>query len=340
VLTFALYALGPIGLVVAFDLYKPAWLKFLLIVLPAWHVLVARGIVRLAGWARHRARSLSRVVTIAACLALAGLSAPSLANLYFNPAYARDDYRGIAAHIAASAAPDACVVLDAPNQWEVFTYYYPDRDVYPAPYRPSPAEARQFVERVLERCERLYVLYWGQAESDPQALIETALAECTYTADARWYGNVRLVLYGVGATPAAPQRPSGAAFGASIRLQGVAVEEMVARGGILPVTLFWQALAPIGERYKVTVQLLDAQGQLVAQHDGEPGAGLAPTTAWAVGEQVVDRHGIPLPGELGAGEYTLLVGLYHALSGERLPVSVEGQAVGDHLRIGTISCCR
>jgi len=73
VLTFALYALGPIGLVVAFDLYKPAWLKFLLIVLPAWHVLVARGIVRLAGWARHRARSLSRVVTIATCLALAGV---------------------------------------------------------------------------------------------------------------------------------------------------------------------------------------------------------------------------------------------------------------------------
>jgi hypothetical protein len=63
--------------------------------------------------------------------------------------------------------------------------------------------------------------------------------------------------------------------------------------------------------------LLDAEGKLVAQHDGPPNAGQSPTSGWLKGDRVLDEHQIPLPADLPAGEYRLIVGLYDA-AGERL----------------------
>jgi hypothetical protein len=102
------------------------------------------------------------------------------------------------------------------------------------------------------------------------------------------------------------------------------------------VTLFWEAQAPIAERYKVTVQVLDGAGQLVAQHDTEPGDGLLPTTTWEPGQALPDRYGVQLPLDLRPGRYGVVVGVYHIVSGERLPVLLDGTAVGDHLALGEI----
>jgi uncharacterized membrane protein len=56
VASLAIYLLLPIALIFAFDLYKPAWLKFLVVVLPPFHVLVACGIDSLAGLLLHASR--------------------------------------------------------------------------------------------------------------------------------------------------------------------------------------------------------------------------------------------------------------------------------------------
>lgn len=333
----ALYFLLPVGLIFAFDLYKPAWLKFLLVVLPAFHLLVARGGDILARAAGRVGRGLQCPVTIALGLAMGALMLPSLRNLYANPAYARDNYRQIASDVATSAPPGACIVLDAPNQWEVFTYYYPEEEVHPAPYQPEPEEVVAFLDPLLTGCPQLFVLYWGDAEADPQRLVETYLALHAYPAGDRWYGNVRLATYGLGALPGEPSEALDVGFGEAIVLRGVAVEEPQGSGGIMPVTLFWRAQAPIRVRYKVTVQVLDQAGQVAAQHDGEPGGGLAPTTVWRVGQVEVDRHGVALPADLATGSYTLIVGLYDGVTGERLRVSTPRQMVGDHVEIAAFS---
>jgi hypothetical protein len=266
---------------------------------------------------------------------------PSLHNLYFSPAYARDDYRQIAADVAALARPGDGVILNAPNQWEVFTYYHPDQDVYPAPYRPDPAEVEAFLRPLIEQYRRLFVLYWGDAESDPQRLIETWLAAHAYKAADRWYGRVRLATYGVAPQPEEPAVPLDARFGEHIRLRGYAlVGDSFAPGDILPATLFWETQAPIPEPYKVTVQLLDGAGQLVAQHDTEPGDGLTPTTIWEPGQVLADRHGVPLPADLAPGRYTLVVGLYHVATGERLPVTLSGASLGDRLILEQVEVAR
>jgi 4-amino-4-deoxy-L-arabinose transferase-like glycosyltransferase len=336
VASVALYLLLPIALIFAFDLYKPAWLKFLVVVLPPFHILVAHGIENLARLVSHASRithHLLRAVLRLSLLAILTIPPlPSLHNLYFSPTYARDDYRQIAADVAALARPSDGVVLNAPNQWEVFTYYHPKQHVYPAPYRPDPAEVEAFLRPLIEPYRRLFVLYWGDAESDPQRLIETWLAAHAYKAADRWYGRVRLATYGVAPQPEEPAVPLDARFGEHIRLRGYAlVGDSFAPGDILPATLFWETQAPIPEPYKVTVQLLDNAAQLVAQHDTEPGDGLTPTTIWEPGQVLADRHGIPLPTDLAPGRYALVVGLYHIATGERLSVTLSGESHGDHL---------
>jgi len=260
-----------------------------------------------------------------------------LRNLYFDPKYFRDDYRQIAADVAASARPGDAVILNAPNQWEVFTYYYPDQDVYPAPYRPNQAGVEVFLAPLIEQYQRLFVLYWGDDESDPQRLVETWLAAHAYKSGDHWYGRVRLATYGVALLPEEPAVALDARFGEAIRLNGYALAgDPFAPGDVLPVTLFWEAHATIAERYKVTVQLLDGAGQLVAQVDAEPGDGLAPTTTWHPGQALTDRYGVSLPPDLPPGRHTLVVALYHIAGGERLPVALGGESVGDHLSLGNV----
>ncbi|MEE8392252.1 MAG: glycosyltransferase family 39 protein [Anaerolineae bacterium] len=341
-----LYLLLPITLIFAFDLYKSTWLKFLVVVLPPFHLLLALGIKNLTQLVTRNLQLAIRFLLLASCVLLI---VPSLHNLYFDPTYARDDYRQIAADIAAFTHPgDAArrtgaVILNAPNQWEVFTYYYPDQDVYPAPYRPNSDKAEEFLSPLVERYQRLFVLYWGDAESDPQRLIETQLAAQAYKASDRWYGLVRLATYGVAPLPDEPTVALDARFGDAIQLNGYALADnefapggILAPGDILPVTLFWEAQTPIAERYKVTVQLLDGAGQLVAQHDTEPGDGIRPTTIWEPGQSLADRYGVSLPLDLPPGRYTLIVGLYHVATGERLPVDLDGESTGDHLPLCSV----
>lgn len=71
--------------------------------------------------------------------------------------------------------------------------------------------------------------------------------------------------------------------------------------------------------YTVFVHLLDEKDRIQAQQDGPPPL---PTTGWAVGEVVVDGREVTVS---TAGRYTLAVGLYDVLSGERLPVLGEAQ---------------
>ncbi len=333
--SIALYLLLPIGLIFALDLYKPAWLKFLVVVLPPFHILLAHGASNLAQAVQPAAARIASAVPFVLSVLAAVATYPSLHNLYFDPTYARDDYRQIAADVIALKRPNDAIILNAPNQWEVFTYYFghttngpPASDIYPAPYHPDDAGAEAFLSPVTGRYRRLFVLYWGDAESDPQRLIGGWLATHAYKATDRWYGRVRLATYGVAALPEAPAGALNVRFGESICLRDYALPgDSFAPRDILPVTLFWEASAPVSERYKVTLQLLDDSGKLVAQHDAEPGGSLVPTNTWQPGQRLADRYGLTLPPDLSPGRYTLILGLYHVSSGERLLTATGGDHV-------------
>ena len=234
------------------------------------------------------------------------------------------------------------MLLNAPNQWEVFTYYFDEPPpVYPAPYHPTPEEVARWLEPLLADHRRLFVLYWGDSEADPGALVEGRLATHAYPAASWWYGDVRVALYGTGTLPDEPEVMVDARLGDHIRLHGYSLPDgPFASGDVIPITLFWETDAPLAERYKVFLHLVDSDGRLVAQTDAEPGGNFLPTVDWPAGAVLTDRHGVLLPPAVPSGEYTLVAGLYRLVSGERLAVTVNGEPAGDDLVLGTVVLSR
>jgi hypothetical protein len=96
-------------------------------------------------------------------------------------------------------------------------------------------------------------------------------------------------------------------------------------GEPLTVTLFWQSDGRLVEDYHVFVHLVDADGQIAAQHDGVPVQGERPTWDWRDREVFQDEHVLSIDPSLPGGAYTLSVGMYDHLTGVRLPaVSSSG----------------
>ena len=107
----------------------------------------------------------------------------------------------------------------------------------------------------------------------------------------------------------------------------------LAPGDDLRVTLYWQAEGEMENNYTVFVQLLNSDWQVVAQEDLQPQAGAAPTTTWLPGEILTDPHTLPLPGQLPAGDYRLITGMYEPATGKRMSISTGG----DFVDLGTVT---
>jgi hypothetical protein len=115
--------------------------------------------------------------------------------------------------------------------------------------------------------------------------------------------------------------PVAVEFGSSIVLTGYDLEPAVpVPGEDLVLWLSWSRSGQaLGKELTVFVHLLDERGERVAQGDGVPGhLGALPTTLWKPAVQLLDRHIVPLPEDLAAGRYSLLVGWYDPQSGARL----------------------
>jgi hypothetical protein len=85
-------------------------------------------------------------------------------------------------------------------------------------------------------------------------------------------------------------------------------------------TLYWRSEAPLPLDYTTFAHLRDAAGKTVAQKDQPPFQGAYPTSLWDPGEIIADQISIPLPAELPAGKYELMVGWYDLRTGQRLTV--------------------
>jgi hypothetical protein len=106
-----------------------------------------------------------------------------------------------------------------------------------------------------------------------------------------------------------------------IRLEGYALNPETTPGGELLLALRWESLRPMDHDYQVFVHLLNASDEKLAQRDGQPVQWLRPSSTWQPGEKIIDRYALLLPDDLPAGSYTVAVGLYDPVSGQRLPIS-------------------
>lgn len=124
-------------------------------------------------------------------------------------------------------------------------------------------------------------------------------------------------------------------LGGQIRLLGaMANKEAVQPGGLLALTLYWQAIGPVEQDYTVFVHLLGRYDRVLAQRDATPGLGARPTSRWTPGQVVVDPYLVALPETGYAPDQAVWeVGLYDPATGRRLPVA-DGR---DQVRFGRVA---
>jgi hypothetical protein len=117
-------------------------------------------------------------------------------------------------------------------------------------------------------------------------------------------------------------RAVDAALGNRVVLLGYdLVSDTVVRGGKLALVLHWRSLTAMDQSYTVFVQVVDSNGNMLAQTDHTPVNGSYPTTLWTEGEVVADAYRLDVPVDAPTGISKLIVGMYAAQTGVRLPVA-------------------
>jgi hypothetical protein len=100
-------------------------------------------------------------------------------------------------------------------------------------------------------------------------------------------------------------------------------------GGVVPVTLYWRADAPMPHAYAVSLRLSGPDGTVLAAHDERhPALGTSPTDRWPVGQIVGDYHELPIGVRLRPGTYQLQIVPYQVEPRRDLSWSIRAYVGG------------
>jgi 4-amino-4-deoxy-L-arabinose transferase-like glycosyltransferase len=102
-------------------------------------------------------------------------------------------------------------------------------------------------------------------------------------------------------------------FGPAIRLRGYTPAGSPERGKPLAFALVWRALTAPASNLTLFAHLIGADGATYARADLP-----YPTGSWAAGQYQTTQLALPLPADLPAGRYQLVIGLYDPNGGPRL----------------------
>ncbi len=336
-----LWLLLPVVVMFSFGLVNPSFMKFLLVLSPAWCLAVAAcpsllaagpGSAHLLGWrssvmihermgsATALRLPLASVATGSVAVLAAALAATAL-PAYYSDTAARDNYAGIARTVAALGDPDEdLVVLNAPGQTDVWRFYDVGIEYLPLPAERPPDRART-EETLLKQTadsRRIFALFWATEQSDQEKIVENWLGRHAFKGWESWQGNVRFATYSMPKNLSCKPLDAPYVFEDLAELFELCLSQgPLAGGDTLMVGLRWRPLSTPDRRFKVSVQLLDTRDQVVVQRDGEPAGGSLPTTVWQKDEIVVDNHGLSVPFGTPPGAYRLIVAVYDAETGTR-----------------------
>lgn len=239
--------------------------RYLLVLLPAYTILLALGIALL--------RRFSLWLAIAATLFVLGASAFVL-NDYYGDRRLRDEYATLANTINSFARQGDLVLLNTDQEWPAFLYYlrYPVDWLGVPNGKPMNADdADTLVRRTSNRNAAVWLVAIPDAlATDPQRWLESRLARELPKRFEQTFGDKRLVLFArderdlaqVARENFAPQYPRTAQIDSTLTLLGFDLPVREARvGDTLRIVTYWRATntsaAEIGIRGK---SLAQAQG--------------------------------------------------------------------------------
>lgn len=174
------------------------------------------------------------------------------------------------------------------------------------------------------------------ANAAGQVAVQAALLNASGALFAPAQTLARLTLTQVAHVTEAPamEHQQRATFGNIATLIGYDLGPSSVRPGqTIDVTLYWRAGpgAQDAPAYTVFTHLLGADGRIYGQDDSQPAEGTRPSTGWMAGEIISDRHRLTVRTDAPVGSYTIEIGLYEPLSGQRVLALASDGSASDHV---------
>ncbi len=314
------------------ELRTPVYLERYLIPVQVAHLLVvamgvlgvSHGVHSIFGRASFRwARFLAVSVGALLLLGLLSISGWVLYHHYFDPAYAKPDWRTIAHMIEDYASPDDAIIITGDGSEMVFNYYYKgDLPVY-VDFNTPPPPADKAVQRLAEIATQHRRIWYTPYGVPIDSVLEGWLASNAYPVWQSWLGRQRLALYATTTASTMAERPAHTVFeespGRGLELLRAAVPaQQIAAGDVAPFALTWRATAHLAHDYQVSLRLTDLRGERYAQADWPPLAVAGATSTWQPDQLVVDRRALWLPVDAPPGRYQVQLVVYEPRSGQQL----------------------
>ncbi len=183
---------------------------------------------------------------------------------------------------------------------------------------------------------RIWVLeYGGNAEAPDSPSIRWLRTNAALASQST-AGDATLLLFDTTYAPA--RNPSvvtteRVTFSKGIQLDYAPVAQTADLGDSIPLSLTWNTPEPVAEHLIVFVHLISPDGQLVAQSDGDPINGLAPSFTWTPSVPIISQRALLISDPLAPGDYTLWAGLYRAEDHTRILTTAGAEAV----RLGVVT---
>ncbi len=308
-----LYIAAPTLALYAISIGRPLFLeRYLNGTAPAYYLTFAVGLAAMTS-GKLQTTNYKLVPAAFGALFFVGASGYALSNYYFDPAYAKaPDWRALAQFIHARQQPGDIVIQ---NFTEMSPIYY-QGGTLPVITVPKSYFAKSADTKTLQQFNKDYRRIWFIPAApdlwDPDHFVEKYLARFDDreidTRVAEFGVQLYLTPRGFASELTPLDAPVVNAVLDGYRVRGGDAHALRApRGATLPVVLYWRVAQPIDRDFSVFVQLVDANGRIVARQESAPADGTYPTSQWRAGDLVVDAH--ELKADATPGTYSLVAGM-------------------------------
>ncbi len=348
-----LYLVIPLALLLVLFYRNPKFnARYLMIASPALFMLLGAGLGNFSRVA-NRVSRLGFYVLPWAFLLVASCYAD--ANAYFDPAFTKADFRGVARYIEAHAAPDEAILLVSGHMFPAFDYYY--HGAVPTIRLPDDPtlntehvlgyETANVLNQTLAGKRGVWVVEWQNEVVDPNGFVPMLLdsqgVEQPHEGIYFWQVGLRHWTLPVNAHFSPQPIPAvtrAANFGGKIQLLGFTPVPIPANGGVA-FDLDYQVLAPLAEDYQVALRVTDAAGNFWGKLDRRPAGYNYPAPRWKPGEYLFGTYTVPLLVGAPAGDYFVELVFYSARNPSGLDVlAPNGAPMGKSVKLGPLPALR
>ncbi len=288
---------------------------------------------RLDRWA-----SLGNLLRVTTAVLFIWLSGLGLHRYFFDPAFAKDDMRAVAATLEEMAEPGDLILLPYAGYAFQFEYNGDTPVVMPEQVRPDTLWPDLADWSAQQR--RLFRIMDKADITTTAGLLPFALESGGWLVQRLDFDGIQVAVYELEEAIKPPSfRPESAKFG-PLRLTGVWLEQGAAADTAVSIALAWQKTEANDQHYSVALRLVDGDGLSLAQWN-EPlvDALNRPTGLWLPGEEVITYHRLPVVPGTPPLTFAVDLSLYRETAAGIEPVERVDQA-GQQVVLGETSLSR